>query len=215
MATVHRRDYPAWNLVMTKEEIPTPALLLDLDLFEQNLTTLAQHCRWHQCSVRPHVKTHKCAEIAKRQIASGAVGVSAATLLEAEAMIRSGVTGVLLTSPIIETAKIAKLVELVSRQRDMLVTVGHPLQVERLAEAVAPLELPINVLIDLDVGDKRTGILPELAEGFAKYIAKFPLLKLQGLQAYAGHASHVVGFKARTQASRAALEKAVAVREGL
>lgn len=200
---------------MQKDQIPTPALLLDLELFEKNLQTLAQHCRWHRCAFRPHAKTHKCAEIAKRQLAAGAIGVSVATLSEAEAMVRSGITGILLTSPIVDDAKIASLIKLVSRQRGILVTVGHPLQVERLAAAAQPLELPINVLIDLDVGDKRTGILPELAGGFAKYIAKFPLLKLQGLQAYAGHASHVVGFKARTEATRSALAKAVAVREEL
>ena len=200
---------------MHRDEIPTPALLLDLQLFEKNITALAQHCKWHRCAYRPHVKTHKCPDIAKRQIAAGAVGVSVATLTEAEAMVRAGINGVLLTSPIIEPAKIANLMKLVSRQRDMLVTVGHPLQVERLAAAAESLEIPVNVLIDLDVGDKRTGILPELAEGFAKYISKFPLLKLRGLQAYAGHASHVVGFKARTNATRTAMEKAVTVREEL
>jgi D-serine deaminase-like pyridoxal phosphate-dependent protein len=130
-------------------------------------------------------------------------------------MVQSGLKEVLLTSPIIETAKIDHLMKLVVRSPDLLATVGHPLQVERLAAAAEAQELKVNVLIDLDIGDKRTGILPELAEGFVKYLGKYPSLQLQGLQAYAGHASHIIGRNERTQATRAAVEQAVKVREQL
>jgi D-serine deaminase-like pyridoxal phosphate-dependent protein len=200
---------------MQRDEIPTPALLLDLPIFEKNLWTLADHCRWHHCAFRPHVKSHKCTEIAKKQIAAGAVGVCVATLLEAEAMARADVPGVLLTSPVIEPSKIARLMTLLRRRNDLMITVAHPSQIERLAAAAEPSELTVNVLIDLDVGDKRTGILPELAEGLAKYIGEFPTLKLVGMQAYAGHASHVVGWSERTRVSRKAVEQAVAVRHQL
>src|SRR5947209_7817235 len=100
---------------MRLDDIPTPALLVDLDLFEKNLRAMADQCRWHRCGLRPHVKAHKCPEIAKKQIAAGAVGVSVATLTEADAMVQSGVTGVLLTSPVVEPAKITHLVKLVKR----------------------------------------------------------------------------------------------------
>jgi D-serine deaminase-like pyridoxal phosphate-dependent protein len=200
---------------MRLDDIPTPALLVDLDLFDKNVRLMAEQCRHHHCALRPHVKAHKCPEIAKKQIAAGAIGVSAATLTEADAMVQSGIAGVLLTSPVVEPAKITHLVKLVKRAPDLLVTVGHPMQVERLAAAAEAAEQAVKVLIDLDVGDKRTGILPELAEGFAKYITEFAFLRLQGLQAYAGHASHIVGWKARTAATRAAIDQAVKVRSEL
>ena len=79
-----------------KDDLPTPALLLDLDAFETNLKTMADHCRQSGCGFRPHAKTHKCVEVGKRQVASGALGVSTATVPEAEAMVAGGIRGVLL-----------------------------------------------------------------------------------------------------------------------
>ena len=70
---------------MNKGNIPTPALVLDLDAFEANIKTMADHCRQAKCGFRPHAKTHKCPEIARRQVASGAAGVCVSTLPEAEA----------------------------------------------------------------------------------------------------------------------------------
>ena len=69
--------------IRSKADLPTPALLLDLDTFEANLKTMADHCRRAGCAFRPHAKTHKCPEIAARQVASGAVGVCVATVPEA------------------------------------------------------------------------------------------------------------------------------------
>src|SRR3954452_14193359 len=86
----------------TKADLPTPALLVDLDRLEANLKAMADHCRRAGCGVRPHAKTHKCPEIARRQVAAGAAGVSVATVPEAEAMVAAGIKGVLLTSPILE-----------------------------------------------------------------------------------------------------------------
>src|SRR5271166_4460079 len=99
-ATVSRAQEPPRKL--TTAELPTPALLVDLDAFEANLRTMADHCRRAGCGFRPHAKTHKCPEIARRQVASGALGVCVATVPEAEAMAAAGVRGVLLTSPVVE-----------------------------------------------------------------------------------------------------------------
>src|SRR5688572_1606389 len=68
---------------LTKSNVPTPALILDLDAFESNLKTMSEHCRRAGCGFRPHAKTHKCPEIAKRQMAVGANGICAATVGEA------------------------------------------------------------------------------------------------------------------------------------
>src|SRR5262249_20677284 len=88
-----------------KADLPTPALLVDLSRLESNLQTMAAHAKKAGCGLRPHAKTHKCPEIARRQVAAGALGVCVATVPEAQAMVAAGVRGVLLTSPIVERGK--------------------------------------------------------------------------------------------------------------
>jgi D-serine deaminase-like pyridoxal phosphate-dependent protein len=198
----------------TKAEIPTPALLVDLDAFEANLKAMAEHCRKAGCQFRPHAKTHKCPEIARRQVQSGAVGICVATVPEAEAMAAASIPGVLLTSPIMEPAKIARMVAIVRQGREAMLSLGHPREVELLAEAAEAAGVKVDVLIDVDVGDRRTGILPgQPAVELARLIGRQPSLRLRGVQAYAGLASHVVGFEARQQKSREVMAKAVETRE--
>src|SRR5437867_4498654 len=98
-----------------REDLPTPALLVDPDKLEANLRVMAEHCARARCGFRPHAKTHKCPEIARRQVTSGALGVSVATVPEAEAMVAANIRGVLLTSPIMERGKIARMVALAQK----------------------------------------------------------------------------------------------------
>jgi 3-hydroxy-D-aspartate aldolase len=195
---------------LTKANIPTPALIVDLDALEANLQKMADHCRQAKCSFRPHAKTHKCPEIARRQLASGAVGISVATVSEAEAMAAARVEGILLTSPIVDPSKIARLVELVRSGTKIIVAVGHSHQADLLAAAAEAAGVIMDVLVDLDVGDKRTGALPgEPAVELARKIGLTRRLRVRGVQAYAGHASHTVGFEDRQRVSRIAMLQAV------
>lgn len=197
----------------SKADLPTPALVLDLDAFEGNLRTMAEHCKKAGCGFRPHAKTHKCPEIAKRQVKSGALGVSVATVAEAEVMVAAGVRAVLLTSPIVERGKIERMVEL-ARKSDVTLAVGDGRQVEMLNETAGSAKAIVDVLVDIDVGDRRTGVLPgKPALALARLIGKSKNLRLRGVQAYAGHASHVVGFERRQKISREAMGRAVATRE--
>lgn len=168
---------------MNINDLPTPALLLDIDLFEANLKRMAEHVARSGKRLRPHVKAHKCVEIAKRQIASGAVGVCAATVAEAELMVRAGITSVLLTSPVADPSKCRRMAALAPH---VAVVVDDERQVEMYAEAGE-----FDVLVDLDVGDHRTGIAP-LASALAlvRRIASCPALRFAGLQAYSVRASH-------------------------
>jgi D-serine deaminase-like pyridoxal phosphate-dependent protein len=198
-----------------KEELPTPALLLDLDAFEANLRTMADHCRRSGCGFRPHAKTHKCPEVAKRQVASGALGVSVATVPEAEAMAAAGVRGVLLTSPIVDPGKLTRMVALArSGDGTVMLSVGHPRQAELLAQAAEAAGVTLDVLVDVDVGDRRTGALPGApARALALQMAGTKRLRVRGVQAYSGSASHTVGFENRQKVSRTAMEKAVETRD--
>jgi D-serine deaminase-like pyridoxal phosphate-dependent protein len=198
---------------MRRDEIPTPALLLDLPRFEANVQALADYCKKSGCGFRPHAKTHKCPEIARRQIASGALGVCVATVPEAEAMVAAGIRGVLLTSPLGERSKTARMAALAQKGGVML-SLSSAEGANLLDASASAADVRIDVLIDLDVGDQRTGVSPGTqALELAKHIARCKHLRLRGLQAYAGHASHTVGFEARAKRSRDAMGQAIATRD--
>ena len=145
---------------MTRDEIPTPALLLDLDRFERNLERLAAHARRVGKRLRPHAKTHRCPEIARRQVEAGALGVAVAKLGEAEVMARSGFRGLLITTEIVPLASLRRLTRLIREAPDTLIVVDNAenaLAVEREAAAEGAT---VNVLVDVDVGGRRTGVPP-------------------------------------------------------
>ncbi len=197
----------------TRAELPTPALLVDLAAFEANQRAMSDHCKKAGCGFRPHAKTHKCPEIARRQVEAGAVGVCVATVPEAEAMVEAGIRGVLLTSPIMDPGKAARMAAL-AKKGDVMLSVGDAREVELLADAAQKADITFDVLIDIDVGDRRTGILPgEPALELAKLVSGNKRLRLRGIQAYAGHASHTVGFEKREKVSREAMEKALGTRD--
>ncbi len=202
--------------VATRHDIPTPALVLDLDAFEWNVGTMASFLRARQRDFRPHAKTHKCPEIAKALVRAGAIGACAAKLSEAEVFADHGIGGLLITTQVVGRDKIERAIELAARQRDTLFVVDNPQSVRDLNDAAAAFAagptLRVNVAIDLLYG--RTGIEPgEPALELAQLIAKQPYLKLAGLQAYDGAASHTVGFEARRARSRETMGRAVETRD--
>ncbi|MDA2925697.1 DSD1 family PLP-dependent enzyme [Acidobacteria bacterium AH-259-G07] len=201
---------------LTKEDLPTPALLLDLDIFEANLKKMAKHASSNGKALRPHAKTHKCVEVARRQLEAGALGVCVATVPEAEMMVAGKVRGVLLTSPITSPNKIERMVRLAAKAADLMVVVDHPRQVELFQAAAAAQGRTLNVVVDLNVGDRRTGVLPgQPALDLALHVSRSKNLKLRGLQAYSGGSSHVVGFENRKAHSLAAMTQAAETRKKL
>jgi len=198
----------------SENDIATPALIVDLDRLDANIAKLAEHCRATGCAARPHAKTHKSPEIAKRQVAAGARGVACATVPEAEAMVSAGIPGVLLTSPIVDAGKVARMIGLIRKDETLLLAVGHPREAHMLMEAAEANQVVANVLVDLDVGDKRFGILPgKPALELAQLMGRSNWLRVRGVQAYSGMSSHVVGFDERMTASLAAMAKAAETRE--
>jgi 3-hydroxy-D-aspartate aldolase len=191
---------------MTRDEIPTPALLLDMDRFERNLERMAKHVRATGKQLRPHAKTHRCPEIAHRQIAAGALGVACAKLGEAEVMARFGVRGLLITTEVVAPSAIRRLMRLVGEAPDTMVVVDNADNVDALARAAAEDGVTLNVVIDVDVGGRRTGVQPgDAAAALAGHVAHRGTLRLRGLQGYAGHCAHVIGWAKRREASHAAM----------
>src|SRR5260370_4091539 len=191
---------------MTRDEVPAPALALDLDRFERNLATMAAHVRSAGKAIRPHAKTHKCPEIAKRQIAARARGVACAKLGEAEVMARAGVRGLLITTEVVTARGLGRLTRLVAEARDTMVVVDNAENVATLARAAADAGIVVSVLVDVDVGNRRTGIAPgEPALALARAVVAQRSLRLRGLQGYAGQCAHVIGWEKRREASLAAI----------
>jgi len=170
------------------EEVDTPALVLDLDAFEKNLNTLNASVQ-NKVRVRPHAKTHKCPEVAKRQIALGAVGMCCQKVSEAEAMVDGGVSDVLISNEVVGAPKLARLAEL-SRRAKIGVCVDN-------AENVRQLKGDLDVYIEIDVGMRRCGVPPGApAVALAREILKSGL-RFGGLQAYHGRAQHIRSMEER------------------
>jgi D-serine deaminase-like pyridoxal phosphate-dependent protein len=168
-------------------EIATPALLVDADLLRQNIDGMARCARSFGKRLRPHFKAHKCLHVARLQIESGAVGICAATESEAHILIRGGICNVLLTSPVADPLKARRLAALARDEPGFTVVVDHPDQVKMFEAAGAPL----RVMVDLDVGDHRTGVQPGAqALQLSRMIVDSRNLQFAGLQGYSVRASH-------------------------
>jgi D-serine deaminase-like pyridoxal phosphate-dependent protein len=187
-------------------EIDTPALVLDLDAFEQNLVTMAAFAEASGVRLRPHAKTHKSPEIAMRQIAHGAVGQCCQKVAEAEVLVAGGVTDVLVSNEIAGAAKLDRLARL-AREARIGLCVDHADGVREAAEAAARHDVTFDILVELDIGGRRCGVAPgEAAVRLAEAVARTNTLRLRGVQAYHGPAQHMRSIDERREAiERAAL----------
>jgi len=196
---------------MTRAEIPTPALLLDLDAFEANVAAMAGVVAAHGKGLRPHGKTYKCPEIARRLIHAGAVGACTARLSEAEVFAAHGVGGLLVTTAVVGEAKAARAAALARTAPDTIFVADDLAQVAVLAGAAAHAGITVRVAVDLYFG--RTGVAPGApALAVAAAIDGAPHLAFAGLQAYDATASHTRGGEARLARTTATMAQAVATR---
>lgn len=180
-----------------ERELATPALLVDLDLLERNIRTMAEFGAAHGRALRPHAKAHKSPVVGRMQLAAGAVGLCCATVLEAEVLADAGLEGLLVTSPVVTPAMVDRLVAAADRASGLMVVVDSERGVELLAEAARPGR-PIDVLVDIDMGLRRTGLTTaEDAVRLARAVSGRPHLRYRGVQAYYGHLQHVTRLEDR------------------
>ncbi len=177
---------------MTLHEIDTPALLLDLDAMGRNLAKMAAFFGNGPTKLRPHYKNHKCPALASRQIAAGAIGMTCATLSEAEALVSNGITSLLLSGEVAGDRKIQRFIEL-ARQADVIAAVDDARVAEAVAAAARQKNCRASVVVDVDVGLKRTGIKPgEPALQLARKVLEEGL-SLRGLMGYEGRLTQPAG----------------------
>jgi D-serine deaminase-like pyridoxal phosphate-dependent protein len=192
-------------------ELDTPCLILDTEILERNLRRMQDVVMRAGKALRPHAKTHKCTALARRQIEVGAIGVCAAKVSEAEALVEAGLHGIHITGPVATPAKIRKLVRLLAASPSLTTVVDDRSGADLLDGALREKGMSMDVLLDVDVGMHRTGAKPADAPGLAEYILSRPALRLRGIQAYAGHVQQVRSFPDRQAASHQCLRDAVSL----
>ena len=190
-------------------DIDTPALVIDLDAMARNLARMAAFASQHQVRLRPHAKMHKSAVLANMQMAAGAVGVCAQKIAEAECLAAGGVNDIFISNEVISPPKLARVAALAQRLAQaggrLSIAVDSALGITRLSAALAAVTTRMEVFVEIDVGQRRCGVLPsEPVLALARQIALHPQLRFAGLQAYHGAAQHF-----RTAAERRAAIKRV------
>jgi 3-hydroxy-D-aspartate aldolase len=198
--------YSPASVGMSLAEVDTPSLILDLDAFERNLDRMDTSLAGKKISLRPHAKSHKCPEIALRQMKRGAVGVCCQKVSEAEAMVDGGVPDVLVANEVVGAMKLKRVAALARRAR-IAVCADDAGNIAQLDAAARAAGVRLDVLVEVNVGANRCGVEPgEPAAALAKALAACKGLRFAGLQAYQGGAQHLRKVEER----RAAIEKACA-----
>ncbi len=184
----------------SRQDLNTPALVVDLDALDRNIARMAATTAAAGVRLRPHAKTHKSLDIARRQIAAGAVGQCCAKLGEAEALAEGGIDGLHLTSPVVSAPAIERLIALNARTDRLSVVIDNPANLSALAAAADP-DQPLGVFIDIDPGIHRTGVTSvEAALELARVLQAAPSLRYEGVQFYCGREQHIGPYAERRAA---------------
>ncbi|MEQ8953637.1 MAG: alanine racemase, partial [Gammaproteobacteria bacterium] len=194
---------------ISKWELDTPALCVDLDALESNIEIMQTTTARNGIASRPHAKTHKTPVIAHMQLQTGSVGICTAKVSEAEAMFNSGITEILMTTSNVTATKIRRAMNLSESNSGFVQATDSPVNARLLSEAAVARGINAQVVIDVDPGGHRTGITPgQPALALAQLVDSLPGLSLRGLLCYDGGSQHVQGFQARRQQTLERLEAA-------
>lgn len=197
-----------------RRDVATPALLLDLEVLRRNMATMAG-CLPGPARLRPHAKSHKCAEIARMQLEAGAIGLTTATVWEAAALARAGVPDLLIANEVVGGEKIEALAE-TARTARVTVAVDEAGNAAALASAAREAGSEIGVLIDVDVGMGRCGVRTvEEALALAGRVRGLPGLRLRGVMGYEGHCVMETDRALRAQKAHAAIERLLGFKAAL
>ncbi len=188
--------------------IKTPALLLDLAGMESNLKKMARFFGEGPTRLRPHYKNHKCVALAKKQMEFGAIGISCATLGEAAALVKSGISSILLANEIAGSVAIEQFAQL-SREADLIVAVDNESTVSALAAASTGINKAISVVVDIDTGMGRGGIAPGKSALALAELAAAKGLRFRGVMGYEGHCGRLPPGPDKVSATRQAMTKLV------
>jgi D-serine deaminase-like pyridoxal phosphate-dependent protein len=194
---------------VSKWDLDTPALCVDLDVLEQNIASMRARLGATKMASRPHAKTHKCPPIAKLQLAGGSIGICTAKVSEAEVFAAHGIERILMTTANVTAGKIRRAMQVRQKTSHFVQAVDHPDNARDLSEAAKEADVVADVVIDVAVGT-RTGV-PAGAQALAlaRLVDKLPNLTLRGMISYDGGAQHLKGFAERQAQALARYEPSV------
>jgi D-serine deaminase-like pyridoxal phosphate-dependent protein len=182
---------------VSKWDLETPALCVDLQKMEQNVAAMQAALKKYGQASRPHAKTHKCAAIAKYQLATGSIGICCAKISEADALAAEGIGKILMTTSNVSRTKIRRAMKLRKAHRDFIQAVDEEQNARDLSEAAKEAGVVADVVIDVAVG-MRTGIpAGDGALALARLVDTLPHLRLRGMLSYDGGVQHARGFENR------------------
>ncbi len=200
----------------SRRALNTPALVIDVEALDRNIAAMAAFAAGAGLKLRPHAKTHKSADIARRQIAAGALGVCCAKLGEAEALADEGIEGMLITSPVVGEPAVERLVAMAARAPTLMAACDHPDAVAAIGAAAKAASARLTLLVDIDPGLRRTGVADAAAAvALARQIDAHPNLSFGGVQFYCGADQHIEDYAARREAIVAKTERLSAAIEAL
>ncbi len=192
------------------EDIQTPALVIDLDVFESNLEKMQTYLSGNDIALRSHTKMHKCPVIALKQVEAGARGVCAAKVSEAEIMCDAGVQDVLVTSPLATGDKVDRFIQARKSHEGLKLVVDHERSAALLNDKAGLEGVVVDVFIDIDPGMGRTGVeAGEATLRLAEFVGEANNLRLAGVQMYAGNCMHVEGFENRRAKYEKVMQKGI------
>lgn len=169
---------------MRTDELETPAVIIDVDVMEHNLRKWQTYCDQHGITNRPHIKTHKVVELARRQMALGAAGITCQKLGEAEVMADAGLIDIFLPYNIVGGPKLERLIALARRAR-LSVTCDSATVARGLSDAAFSAGIALQILIECDTGLGRCGVqTPQEACDLARLLGRLPGLIFSGLMTY-------------------------------
>jgi len=187
-------------------DVPTPALVVNLAALRYNVEKMAAYFSTRPQKLRPHFKAHKCLEIAELQLAAGsAVGLTCATVYEAEVLAEAGYGDILLANEVASQDKAARLASLAAKSK-ITVAVDSGRQIELLEAACRTEGSRLGVLVDINVGLPRCGAPPQKAVELARAVGASDCLELEGIMGYEGHCVLIADRKSREAAARASVE---------
>jgi len=197
----------------SKWELDTPALCVDLDKLERNIAAMQARLRADGVASRPHSKTHKCAAIAKLQLAAGSVGICTAKVSEAEALFESGVLPLMMTTSNVTSAKIRRAIAIRKKNPSFIQAVDNEPNARDLNDAANAAGIVADVVVDVAIGTRSGVPADDRAIALAQLVDTLPNLKLRGLISYDGAAQHIKGFEARREYTLKRFEPSLAIFE--
>jgi D-serine deaminase-like pyridoxal phosphate-dependent protein len=194
-----------YEIGLHKDEIDTPALLLDIQAMEHNLNTMATYFDGIKPDLRPHVKLHRATPIlAHKQMQAGAIGLTCAKLSEAETLAACGITDILIANQVVGPRKVQRLVNLAS-YTDVIVAVDSYDNVSELSAAAQARGVELRVLVEVNIGHNRCGVEPlGPALALSRAVHEAPGLRYTGLMGYDGHCTFGVEDTQRAELSKRA-----------